>query len=292
MSDGRTIAVLGAGGIMGLPMARNLARAGFAVRAWNRTGHRAESLADDGARVVDEPADAARCADVIVTMLTDADTVVSCIDRATAAGNAAGAVWLQMSTIGEQGTERCSKLADQRGLTLIDAPVLGTKAPAERGELVILASGPEEMRDRVAPIFDVIGHRTMWVGETGAGSRLKLAVNTWILSVVEGAAETLALAAGLGLDPHLVLDAVSGGPVDLPYLRMKGTAMIERDFTPSFRLTLAAKDASLVDEAAAARGLDLPLVRTIRDRLAQGAREHPDEDMSATFLTSLPPRAT
>lgn len=288
MADSQTVAVMGAGGTMGLPIARNLARAGFSVRAWNRSREKAEALADDGAQIFDEPDGAARDADVLLTMLADADAVLDSVDRATHGAAAAGALWLQMSTIGEQGTERCAELADERDLTFIDAPVLGTKAPAEKGELVILASGPDQARDRLAPLLDAIGQRTMWVGEAGAGSRLKLATNAWILAIVEGAAETLALAGGLGLDPQLVLDAVSGGPLDLPYLRLKGAAMIERDFTPSFRLALAAKDAALVQDAASRHELDLPLLRTIRERLAEGAREHPDDDMSATYLTSAP----
>ena len=166
--------------------------------------------------------------------------------------------------------------------------MLGTKQPAQEGELVILASGPEELRERVAPIFEVIGKRTMWVGEAGAGSRLKVATNSWLVTVVEGAAETLALAEGMGLDPQLVLDAVAGGPLDLPYLALKGKAMIERNFEPSFALKLAAKDAGLAVQSAERHELDLPLLTTIRDRFEQGARAHGDEDLSATFLTSAP----
>jgi 3-hydroxyisobutyrate dehydrogenase len=128
----------------------------------------------------------------------------------------------------------------------------------------------------------------MWVGEAGAGSRLKVVTNSWIVSVVEGAAESLALAEGLGLDPQLLLEAVADGPLDLPYLQMKGKAIIERDFEPSFKLALAAKDAGLVEEAAHDHGLDLPVVRAIRARLEEGAAEHGDADMCATYLTSAP----
>jgi 3-hydroxyisobutyrate dehydrogenase len=138
----------------------------------------------------------------------------------------------------------------------------------------------------VQPLFDLIGQRTMWVGDIGAGTRLKLATNSWVLTVVEGAAETLALAEGLGLDPQLVLEAVGGGPLDLPYLQMKGKAMIERSFEPSFRLTLAAKDAALVTAAAERNNLDLPLLRVISERLEEGKEEHGEKDMSATYLTS------
>jgi 3-hydroxyisobutyrate dehydrogenase len=291
MAEKQTIAVLGAGGTMGFAMARNLAGDGFGVRAWNRSREKAQPLTEDGAEVVDSPAEAARGADVILTMLSDADTVLEAMqgdNGAISAGVSDDTVWLQMSTIGEQGTERCVELAREHGLELVDAPVLGTKAPAEQGELVVLASGPDRCHDYVESIFDCVGQRTVWVGEVGAGTRLKLATNSWVLTVTEGTAETLALAEGLGLDPQLVLDAVKGGPLDLPYLQMKGKAILERNFEPSFRLALAAKDADLVQQSAERHQLDLPLVRTIRDRLAEGAGEHGDEDMSATYLTSAP----
>jgi 3-hydroxyisobutyrate dehydrogenase len=290
MTSRETIAVLGAGGTMGLPMTHNLARVGFIVRAWNRSAEKATALAGDGVELCPTPAQAARGATVILTMVSDADAVLDVMDGddGALAGAGEGAVWLQMSTIGIAGSERCADVAARRGLQFVDAPVLGTKQPAEQGELVVLASGPEELHERLAPIFDVVGKRTIWVGEAGAGTRLKIAVNAWIVSVVEGAAETLALAEGLGLDPSLVLEAVAGGPLDLPYLRVKGNAMIQRSFEPAFKLSLAAKDAALVEEAAAASGLDLPLVAAIRARLQEGAAEHGDKDMSATFLTSSP----
>lgn len=288
MANKQTIAVLGAGGTMGLPIARNLVRAGFPVRAWNRSREKVESLAADGVQISGSPDDAARGADVVLTMLADADAVLESTRAALEEEPAEGAVWLQMSTIGEQGTERCLALAEERGLAFVDAPVLGTKQPAEEAKLVIMAAGPRELRPRLEPIFDAIGQRTIWLDEVGSATRLKVAVNSWILSVVEGAAETLALAEGMGLDPRLVLEAVSGGTLDLPYLQMKGKAIIERDFEPSFKLALAAKDAALVEESAERHGLDLPLARTIRDRLSQGVAEHGDADMAATYLTSAP----
>ncbi len=286
-----TVAVLGAGGTMGAAMARNLARAGFAVRAWNRSRDKAEPLTDDGAAVLDTAAEAIHGAGVVITMLADADAVTSTVMAATGDGNGKGAVWVQMSTIGEGGTDRCMRLADDHGMVFVDAPVLGTKEPAEKGMLVIMASGPERVHEQLAPIFAVLGSRTMWVGAAGTATRLKIAINSWILAVVEGGAETLALAEGLGIDPHLVLEAIQGGPLDLPYLRQKGAAMLARDFAPSFRLALAAKDAALVDESAARHGLDLPLIETIRQRLDQAVPEHGNKDLSATFLTSAPARA-
>jgi 3-hydroxyisobutyrate dehydrogenase len=289
MADQTRVAVLGAGSTMGLPMARNLARAGFAIQAWNRTREKALPLTSDDVQVFDTPGEAVEGADTILTMLSDADAVLDAVEDAVAGGGASeDAIWLQMSTIGELGTDRCGELAAAHGLTLIDAPVLGTKQPAEQGKLVILASGPDDARERMRPIFDAVGQKTLWVGEAGTGTRLKIVANSWVLTVVEGTAETIALAEGLGLDPGLLFDALEGGALDLPYLRMKGKAIAERNFEPSFRLVLAAKDARLIEDAAQRHELDLPLFSTIRRRLAEGAKEHGDEDFSATYWTSAP----
>jgi 3-hydroxyisobutyrate dehydrogenase len=284
---GDVVALLGAGGTMGLPMARHIARSGIQIRAWNRTREKAEPVADDGAQVCESPHEAAEGAEVILTMLADADAVVSSAREALPAARQ-GAVWLQMSTIGEQGTDQCMELAHAHDISFLDAPVLGTKQPADEGKLVILASGPTELRDRVQPILDAVGSKTIWVGEAGAGTRLKIATNSWVLTVTEGCAETIALAQGLGLDPALVFEAFDGGTLDLPYFRIKGKAIVERNFEPSFRLQLAAKDADLVVQAARRHELDLPLFATIQQRMQQGAAEHGDEDMSATWFTSAP----
>jgi len=293
-----TVAVLGAGGTMGFAMARNIARAGIPVRAWNRTRAKAEPLAADGAYIAATPADAATGAGIVLTMLTDADTVITVMECAEGAlpvmadsDQPNHPIWLQMSTIGEEATEWCTGLAGRYGVGFVDAPVVGTRQPAERGQLVVLESGPEEARPRVQPVFDAIGHRTIRLGEAGAGTRLKLVTNSWVLAVVEAAAETIALAEGLGLDPALFFQAIETGPLDLPYLRTKAQAITERDFTPSFRLRLAAKDADLVTDAAWQHGLDLPLLELIARRLGQGAGEHGDEDISATYLTSAPEQA-
>src|ERR1700730_17034020 len=237
-------AVLGAGGTMGFAIARNLARAGIPVRAWNRTLEKARPLERDDATVAPTPAAAAAGAGVVLTMLSDADAVLAGMqgeDGALSSMDAAS-VWLQMSTIGESGTEECMSLAQRHRVAFVDAPVLGTRQPAEEGQLVVMASGPddEQLRRRLEPILDAVGQRTIWVGEAGMGTRLKLVTNTWLLAVVEGTAETIALAQGLGVDPEHFFGAIDGGPLDLPYMRMKARAILEGDFTPSFRLALAA----------------------------------------------------
>ena len=290
---GEPVAVLGAGGTMGFPMARNLARAGVPVRAWNRSREKAEPLAADGAVIAGSPAEAAGGAGIVLTMLADAGAVTATMDggQGALAAMPPEAIWLQMSTVGEAGTQRCAQLAAHHGVGFVDAPVLGTRQPAEERKLVVLASGPAGLRDRVQPVFGAVGQKTIWAGETGAGTRLKLVTNSWVLAVVEAGAETIALAEGLGLDPGLLFEALAGGTLDLPYLRTKGKAIAERDFQPSFRLSLAAKDAGLVRDAAARHGMDLPVLAAIAQRLSEGAREHGDQDMAATYLTSAPEQA-
>ena len=293
-----TVAVLGAGGMMGFAMARNIARAGIAVRAWNRTRAKAEPLAADGAHIADTPADAAAGAGIVLTMLADSDAVIAVMECDVGAlpvmadsSQPDYPIWLQMSTIGEEATDWCMGLACRYGVGFVDAPVLGTREPAEKGELVVLESGPEEARPRVQPVFDAVGHRTVRAGQAGAGTRLKLVTNSWVLAVVEAAAETYALAEGLGVDPALFFQAIGQGPLDLPYLRLKARAMAARDFSPSFRLKLAAKDAGLVSDAAWQHGLELPVFDLIARRLGQAAGQHGDEDISATYLTSAPDQA-
>jgi 3-hydroxyisobutyrate dehydrogenase len=280
-----SIAVLGTGA-MGAPMARNLARAGHDVRAWNRTIEKAAPLRDDGVDVRDDPAAAADGADVVMTMLSDVDAVIPVAEQADLGE---GQIWWQASTIGLDGNERCAALAGAAGAALIDAPVLGTRQPAEDGKLVVLASGPDDALDACAPFFDAVSARTMRLGEAGAGTRLKLAVNSWVLAVTQGAAETVALAEALGLDPNLVIEAVNGGGLDLPYFRMKAKLMMDREFPPSFALTLAAKDARLAVEAAERHGADLPAARATAARMTEAAQAgHGDEDMAATYLLSRP----
>lgn len=280
MTPVKTVAVLGTG-TMGAPIARNLASAGFDVRVWNRSAERAESLRGEGISVAESPAAAVAGADVLITMLPTGEIVREVAEPALAACER-DAVWVQMSTVGIDHAERLGQLASDRGVAYVDAPVSGTKEPAEKGELVVLASGPDELRDRLDPLFDVIGARTLWLGPAGAGTRMKLVINTWLLALVEGLAETVALAEGLGVDPARFLEAISGGPLDAGYAQLKGKAMLDSEFEPSFALALAAKDARLVRDAVAAEGLNLPLPGLIAERLKRAdAAGFGDEDLAA-----------
>jgi 3-hydroxyisobutyrate dehydrogenase len=285
-----TIAVLGTG-IMGAPMARNLAQAGFDVRVWNRTIDKAAALADDGISVRDTARAAADGADFVLTMLLDADAVTSTVSGADGAlasdSRGRDLVWLQMSTVGIDGCERLAAIARQHGVTFVDAPVLGTKQPAEEGKLTILASGPDDVEQRCQPVFDALGHKTMWLGDAGRGSRLKLVVNSWVLALTTATAEAMALADGLGLDPKRFLQTIEGGPLDADYAQVKGTAMIKREFPPAFPLEVAVKDAGLVLAAAEAGGVQMLVAEAVRRQLTE-ARDagHGDEDMAAVWFAT------
>ena len=292
MGAGEKVAVLGAGGTMGLPMARNIARTGIEVQAWNRTREKAEPLAEEGVEIASSAAEAASGATIFLTILSDTDAVLAAMEGAAGAAEGAGegVLWLQMSTIGIEGTEQCGQLADEAGLVLVDAPVVGTKNPAEEGKLMVLASGPEEARPRCQPLFDAVGQKQLWLGEAGAGTRMKLVINAWLLTLVEGLAETIAFADGIDVDPAQFLEAIAEGPIDNPYAQTKGRMMIERSFDPSFKLELAAKDAGLVLEAMERHDLDLALLETIREQLDEAAREHGEKDMAAAYLARAPAR--
>jgi 3-hydroxyisobutyrate dehydrogenase len=240
------IAVLGAG-TMGAPMARNLLSAGFGVRIWNRTVAKAAALAAEGAHKACTPADAVSGAEVLITMLADGAAVEQVTAEPTGALSVLGrdAVWIQMSTVGVEWSERLGVSADRHGVEFVDAPVSGSAEPAARGELEILASGADRVRASVEPIFDVLGRRTLWLPHRGDGSRLKLALNNWLAVLVEGMAETLTLTEALGVDPRVLLASVAGGPLASEYALAKGAAMLDREFAPGFPLRHATKDAEL-----------------------------------------------
>lgn len=276
-----TVAVLGTG-LMGAGMARSMARAGLSVVAWNRTPDKALALEDAGVTVAPRPQDAVGGADVIVTMLFDAAAVEEVV-RPVLEAVPGKAVWVQCATVGLEATERLAALAEEHDVAFVDAPVLGTRSPAEKGELIVLAAGRSELRERVAPVFEAIGSRTVWVDEVpGAGHRLKLAANAWVLSVTAATAQSVGLAGQLGVDPHLFLEAISGGPLDCGYAQLKGRAMIDGDFAASFTLAGAVKDASVVERAAAGVGSRTDLMRALRACFEAVESADPDaEDMAA-----------
>jgi 3-hydroxyisobutyrate dehydrogenase len=237
MTGQEPVAVLGIGA-MGHGMATSALRAGIPTIVWNRTPAPTRDLAEQGADVAESAADAARRAAIVVTMVTDTDAVVSIArDQGMLAALAPGAIWVQTSTIGVAGTERVAAMvaAERPDVMLLDAPVSGSREPAEQGQLTIFASGPEQARPRVAALFDALGQRTIWVGAVGAGSRVKLVNNTLVAFAAEGVANAAALAGRLGLATETVIQALAGSPLVSPGRRPSCTASPRANSRPSSR---------------------------------------------------------
>ncbi len=288
-TDGRgrsvRVAVLGTG-IMGSAMARNLVSAGLRTTVWDRSPAATAPLADAGALVTASPAEAVQDADVMITMLPTAGVVNSVIFAGgVVEALADSAVWAQMGTIGlAETTEVATRLAQLRpDVMFVDAPVSGSKGPAEAGQLLILASGPPAANAAAGSVFSAIGRKTIWLGEAGQGSRMKLAVNAYMSILIEGVAEALELAGRLGIDDSELAEAIEGGPLDAPIADAKLHKMERGDFAPEFPLEWALKD---VDLAIGAAGDDeLPLLTALsRQWHAAVNAGHGREDVSAARL--------
>jgi 3-hydroxyisobutyrate dehydrogenase len=256
------VAVLGTG-IMGSAMVRNLVAAGLPTTVWDRSAAVTAPLAAAGAVVAASASDAIRDAQVVITMLPDADIVESVMFADGPPPFAPGASWAQMGTIGVSAT---AGLAARLGrvrpdVTFVDAPVSGSKGPAEAGQLLILASGPAAAEPIVAPAFAAIGRKTVWLGAAGQGSRMKLVVNSYLSFLIEGVAEALELGRRLGIDPAGLDAVLEGGPLDAPLADAKLHKIARADFTPEFPLQWALKDVDLA--IAAGHGASLPMLAAL-----------------------------
>ncbi len=280
--EGPRVAVLGTG-IMGAAMARRLIGAHIRTTVWDRSPSATTPLRDAGAQVADSPSAAVQEADIVITMLPTAAVVSDVIFGGNVPDAlSAGAVWAQMGTIGLDATvELASRLSSLRpDVLLVDAPVSGSKGPAEAGQLLILASGPEEAQAILAPAFSAIGRKTVWLGPAGQGSRMKLVVNAYMSALIEGVAEALELADRLGVDSSKLAEAIEGGPLDAPIADAKLHKMERGDFAPEFPLEWALKDVDLA--LAAAGNARLPMLAALSQqwRTAVDAG-HGREDVSA-----------
>ncbi len=275
------VTVLGTGA-MGAGVAGSLLREGHDVTVWNRSHDRAAPLGERGATVADDPGAAVAEAEVVLLTLFDTDAVVDVLEQA--AGEApADAVWVQCSTVGVEGTETVVQIAAKYGITLVEAMMLGTKAPAEQGTLTMLAAGPSAVLDRIDPVLDAIGAKTVRAGErVGEGTALKLAANAWIASITAATGQSLAVAKGLGIDPALFLEAIDGSASDSPYAHTKGESMLSGQFPAQFALDGLRKDIGLITDAARASGVSTTLLEALGRVYADAsAAGHGDDDIAA-----------
>ncbi len=275
------LAILGLG-TMGRGMAESALRAGIPTVVWNRDPQVARPLGPRGAEVASTPELAVQSADVVITMVTNAEAVMSiAVDLGMLKALPRGAVWAQMSTIGVDATEELASLveAQRPDLAFLDAPVSGSKVPAQQGKLTIFASGPETARANVESVFAAIGERTLWVGPAGTGSKMKLVNNTLLAFGAEGVANAMALAHRLGLDAHHVVEALEDGPLISPWARGKFGRIEREEYSAEFPLRLALKDVHLaLEHGGAERFATLAsLAREWEQIVTQGAG---DEDVT------------
>jgi 3-hydroxyisobutyrate dehydrogenase len=241
------VAVIGTG-TMGAALAGRLLGSGVEVRVWSRHQSSTAPLVEMGATAYEKAVDAVT-ADVVITMLPTAQATREVMfDGGAVLGMPAESVWVQMATIGIAETARLAAetVASRPDVSFVDAPVSGSRQPAESGELLILASGPDSARRTLGPVFDVLGRATLWLGAAGAGSRLKLVLNTWLAFQTEGAAEAAALAEHLGVPTETLFAALRENPLASPYALAKLARMAEHDYHPDCALDWALKDLDLV----------------------------------------------
>lgn len=261
--SGRTVGFIGLG-LMGRPMARQLARAGAALVVHNRSRGPMDELAREGMTPADGPAAVARAADTLILMLTDTPAVEAVVD-ALLEGLRPGALVADMGTTAVGATRRLAERVRKAGGDWVDAPVSGGTVAAEAAALTIMAGGSVDGFDRARPLFEVLGRRITHVGEVGAGQVAKTANQVIVGLTIGAVAEALALAKAAGADPAKVRDAIRGGFAESRILDLHGGRMVSGDFTPGARATVQLKDLTQAEALAEESGLALPAVSLCKE---------------------------
>jgi 3-hydroxyisobutyrate dehydrogenase-like beta-hydroxyacid dehydrogenase len=271
-------------GNMGLPMARNLLKAGHEVTVYNRTRERAESLRTEGATIAGQAADTCG-SDILITMLADDRAVCAVVfDGQLIPRLAPGAVHVSMSTISVALAQELARAHTEAGNQFISAPVFGRPEAAEAAKLAVVAAGPAKMIERCQPLFDAMGQHTFIVGEEASNANtVKLAGNFLILSVIESLGEAYALLRKSGVEPEKFLEVMTSTLFAAPVYKTYGNLIAKEQFLPAgFKLTLGLKDVSLVLSAAADARAPMPVASLVRDHiLAAIARNGGDLDWSS-----------
>jgi 2-hydroxy-3-oxopropionate reductase len=278
-------------GIMGLPMARNLLKAGYAVCCNNRGQVAVDKLVADGATQAATAADVAAVSDVVITMVPDSSDVEAVVfgPNGVASGIRSGSTLVDMSSIDPAMSRRVAKELVASGVEVLDAPVSGGEKGAIEGTLSIMVGGEQATFDRILPIFQLLGKNITLVGGAGAGQITK-ACNQLIVGVtIEAVAEALALASASGVDPAKVRAALLGGFAQSRILEVHGERMLTENYTPGFKAKLHRKDMDIVIAAEKTAHLHLPAAELLRERMTELAARMPDADHSAlrTLLTPV-----
>ena len=282
------VAVVGLGA-MGSRIARRFLDAGHELTVWNRDAAKAEPLVAAGASTAQTPADAARQAEAVVTMVADPEALAAVTEGpdGVAAGLVRGSVLVQMSTVGPRSLERLAAVVPEP--SLLDAPVLGSIGEVEAGTLRVFVGGPAELVERWTPLLETLG-TVLRVGPVGAGTAAKLVANSTLVGVVGLLGEALALGTALGLPAEAAFDVLEATPLGEQAKRRR-PAFESGEYPPRFSLSLARKDADLILDAAAQRELDLRLATAAREWLADAERSGRGADDYSAVLAEIVSRA-
>jgi 3-hydroxyisobutyrate dehydrogenase len=284
-ADGRgtqvRVGLLGVG-LMGSAMARRLLDRDIAVVAWDRDAEAVRALEGRGGQPAGGPSEVVSETGVVITMLPTADIVLDVV-RPLLQDWPQDTIWLQMSSVGAAEADRLAQVAEAHGIRLVDAPVSGSTQPAEQGQLTVLASGPDTARTAVQPIFDALASRVLWVGEAGMGSRLKMAANHWMITMVGALAESMHLCQAMGLDQERFIELLDGGPLGSMYAVQKLEEMRRREYPAGFPVRLALKDLQLVREVEQSSRSAMPLLDVVLERFMAANQDLADQDLAAIY---------
>lgn len=257
-------------GIMGLPMARNLLKAGYPVVAYNRTSSKAEDLAEDGATTAASPREVAESASVIITMVTDSPDVEDVVlgQNGVLEGIQPNAVLIDMSTISPSVTRDIAGRVEEKGGRMLDAPVSGGSWGAIEGTLSIMVGGEKSVFDRCLPVFQAMGKNIVHTGPNGMEQTTKLVNQILVAGTMNAVAEAMVFAASSGADLEATIEAVKGGAAGSWQLQNLGPRLIKGDFAPGFMVRLQQKDLRLILEGAREMQLSLPATALINQLFA------------------------
>jgi 3-hydroxyisobutyrate dehydrogenase len=269
-------------GLMGSAMARRLLDQGIEVTAWDRDSGHVRALEARGGEPAEQPSEVVGSAGVVITMLPTADVILDIVEPLLADWPK-GTIWLQMSSVGAAEADQLTQAAEAHAIRLVDAPVSGSTHPAEEGQLTILASGPDSARTAVEPVFEALASRVLWVGEAGMGSRLKLAANHWMITMVAALAESMHLCEAMGLDQQQFIALLDGGPLGSAYALQKLDEMRRHQYPAGFPVRLALKDLELVREVEQNSPTTMPLLDVVLERFRSATEELADQDLAAIY---------
>jgi 3-hydroxyisobutyrate dehydrogenase len=274
-------------GLMGTAMAHRLLDQGIAVIAWDLDSEHARALEARGGGPAQLPSEVVSGAEVVITMLPTADVILDVVGPLLDDWPE-GTIWLQMSSVGAAEADQLAQTAEAHGITLVDAPVSGSTHPAEEGQLTILASGPDSVRPAVGPVFAALASRVLWVGEAGMGSRLKLAANHWMITMVAALAESMHLCDAMGLDQQQFIALLDGGPLGSVYAVQKLDEMRRHEYPAGFPVRLALKDLELVREVERTSQATMPVLDVALERFRSASEDLADQDLAAIYELDPP----